>query len=188
MTFMGFKRAKIKVAGEDEIITIEGNAREGATVNAEITGVSKEPVRVWGSDIPYFVVQTGAGEIAVNVGIIDALEAASDKILGYKTNEKKFTFIGGSTNPPDCSLLLETADLDGTSAFIGFPKGKFSKDAINLNTKTGQNNEPEADAYGFTPSASDRDDETKEETMMKYIGTEHAEEFEKLVFGIKTTP
>ena len=184
---MGFKRAKIKIAGEDEIIIIEGKTGEGATVNAEITGVSKEPVRVWGSDIPYFVIQTGAGEVAVNLGIIDALEAASDKILGYKTNEKKFTFIGGSTNPPDCSLLLETAGLDGTPAFIGFPKGKFSKDAINLNTKTGDNTEPEADAYGFTPAASDRDDETKDETMMKYIGNEHADEFEKLVLGI-TTP
>lgn len=187
MSFIGFKRIKLKIKNDPKIYVIEGKTDEGATVGAEITGIGKEALKIHGSDVVYKALQTGIGEISVNIELVDMLEQISDKILGYKTNTDGFTFIGETTAPPEVSVLLETKSFNGLTAFLGFPRGTFSKDSIKISTKKGKDEEPEMDAYTYTPVASDRDDETKGETLIKYVGSSDADKFENLVFGI-TTP
>ncbi len=175
MTAVGFKRLRIGVHTEtnkvtpEKIYVVEGKQDEGATVSAEITGLSAEPLKVYGSDIAYLVMQKGVGDVAVNFGILDMLETVSDEILGYKKSVDGFSLIGESTKAPYVSLILESEDLRGNPVMVGFFKGKFSKGDMAFNTKTGEQAEPEPDAFVFSAIADDKDGETKGETAVKYI-------------------
>jgi len=190
MTLVGFKRMHIGIfkdgiIDKDSLITIEGKQDLGATVSAEISGLSSESKKAYGSNIAYYVLQKGTGEVSVNFGILDMPDKSSDMILGYRTNEKGFSFIGDSTEPPYCAVLLETEDLRGQKALLGFFKGKFSKAEMALNTKTGEQVEPEADAYVYVPIANDAENEANGETAVKYQTTgkddENTKEFMNLV-------
>ncbi len=70
MTLVGFKKMTIGVFDEAGKIptanqfVIEGKQDKGATVSAEITGLSKEPTKVYGSDIAYYVSQKGTGAVS----------------------------------------------------------------------------------------------------------------------------
>ena len=81
---LGFKRMwaipqSNGVAGEP--ILVEGKDGEGATVNAEISGLSADPVKVAGSDITYYISRKGVGDIEVALGILDLPEKASDGVF-----------------------------------------------------------------------------------------------------------
>lgn len=177
MTLVGFKRMYIGVHSDlntvqaKDIITIEGKQDKGATVNAEITGLASEPVKVYGSDIAYYVMQKGTGDVAVNFGILDMLSEVHDKIAGYKTTTDGFSLIGEDTEPPYCSIILESSDLRGNPVLVGFFKGKFTYSEMAMNTKTGEQTEPEADGYTFNAIASDLDGERKGNTVVKYLAT-----------------
>lgn len=194
MTLVGFRRMHLAIHDKDGTVKpankfiIEGKQDEGATVNADITGLSAEPIKVYGSDIPYYVLQKGTGDASVNFGILDMLVKVSDKILGYKQSEDGFALIGNSTEPPYVSIILESEDLRGMKAYLGFFKGKFSQGDMNLKSKEGSNEAPNPDAYVFVPIADSRDGETKGETAVKYIeetvSDPKATKFINLVFGL----
>ena len=190
MTQIGFKRLKIgvhdKVTGEiAEIAVVEGKTGEGGTVSAEISGLSSEPVKVYASNVAYYVVQKGTGDVSVDFGILDLPEKLNDAILGYKVDDLNgWSMIGDDTEPPFCSIILESENLKGEAVMLGIFKGKFSREAISLETKEEGNVEPEADSYTFSPVASDREDDTKGQTVAKYIGSEKATEFGDLVIPV----
>lgn len=185
---VGFKRATVGIFDKTGNMTrqfvIQGDQDKGATVSAEITGLSKEPSKVYGSDVAYYVSQKGTGDVAVDFGFLDLVEKDSDEILGYKTTENGLSFIGEDTEPPYCSVLLESEDLSGETALLGFFKGKFSKDGETLNTQTNDTFEPEAQSYTFAAIASDVEGDQKGQTVVKYVGTEQAviTELKALVF------
>ncbi|MBX9040547.1 major tail protein [Enterococcus durans] len=180
MTLVGFKKMTIGVFDETGKIptanqfVIEGKQDKGATVSAEITGLSKEPTKVYGSDIAYYVSQKGTGDVSVNFGLLDLPEDVNDKILGYVTNENKISFLGEDTEPPYCAVLLESSDLSGDSAMLAVFKGRFSRESINLNTLTNDAFEPDAEEYVFTAIANDADGEANGQSVAKYIGKEEA--------------
>lgn len=190
MTLVGFKKMTIGVFDENGKIpaanqfVIEGKQDKGATVSAEITGLSKEPSKVYGSDIAYYVSQKGTGDVSVNFGLLDLPEEVNDKILGYATNERKISFLGKDTEPPYCAVLLESSDLSGESAMLAVFKGRFSRESINLNTLTNDAFEPDAEEYVFAAVASDADGEANGQSVAKYIGKEEASiaELKGLVF------
>lgn len=174
---VGFKRATIGIFDGDgsllESHVIEGKKDEGATSTANITGLASEAVRVAGSDIVYYMSQRGTGEVSVDLGIIDLPTAVNDAILGYRQTESKIAMIGNSTEPPYCALLLESSDLKGEKALLGFFKGKFTKDAIDLETLDPTTPyEPAAESLVFNAINDDKEGESKGEVLGKYVGTD----------------
>lgn len=174
---VGFKRATIGVFDESGAQisehVIEGKQNEGATSTANITGLSSEAVRVAGSDIIYYIAQQGLGEVAADLGILDLPNDVADEILGFRKTESGIAMMGKSTNPPYCSLLLESSDAKGETALLGFFKGKFSKDAMNLATLNPSTPyTPEAESIIFNAVNDDKEGESEGEVVGKYVGNE----------------
>ncbi|MDT2485089.1 major tail protein [Enterococcus avium] len=177
MTLVGFKKMTIGVFDENgkipaaNLIVIEGKQDEGATVSAEISGLSKEASKVYGSNVPYYISQKGTGDISANFGLLDLPDGANDKILGYKVDGTNgFSFLGEDTEPPYCAVLMESEDLSGETAMLALFKGKFSRESINLNTTTNDAFEPEAEEYVFSAIANDAEGEAKGQSLVKFIG------------------
>lgn len=188
MTLVGFKRMHIGVlkAGkvDGEIIVIEGNENKGATVTAEISGLSSEAVKVYGSDVAYYVAQKGTGDVSAEFGVLDMPDKDEDRIMGHKVDlESGITFIGEDSEPPYCAVILESDTLKGEKAVYALLKGKFSKDSVSLNTKEEGNIEPEADSFTFSCIASD-EEKTKGQSVAKLIGDEKevVKKMKELVF------
>lgn len=190
MTLVGFRRMTIGIFDEDGFISeadkfvVEGTQDEGATVTAEITGLSKEATKVYGSDLAYYVAQKGTGDVSVNFGLLDLPEEVNNKILGYKQSESGISFIGEDTEPPYLAVMMESEDLSGEKALLSVFKGKMGMEAITLNTLTGDTFEPEAESYVLTAVASDADNESKGQTVGKYVGSDDAAltELEEMTF------
>lgn len=177
MTLVGFKRLTIAVLDADGKVTadkkwvVEGKANKGATSTAEITGLNKEATKVYGSDIAYYISQKGTGDVSVNLGLLDLEEECNDAILGYEV-KNNISYVGENTEPPTTAIMLESKDLDGSTAMLGFFKGKFSRESINLSTLNGDAFEPEAESYVFAAMSDDKDGDSNGQTMGKYIGSE----------------
>ncbi|MGU9512763.1 major tail protein [Enterococcus faecium] len=180
MTLVGFKKMTIGVFDSTgkipaaNLYVIEGKQDEGATVSAEISGLSKEPSKVYGSNIAYYVSQKGTGDVSATFGLLDLPTEVNDKILGYKTDTNKISFLGEDNEPPYCAILMESEDLNGDTAMLAMFKGKFSRESINLNTKTNEAFEPEAEEYVFSAIANDVEGDAKGQTVAKYVGDEEA--------------
>ncbi|AYW50794.1 phage tail protein [Tetragenococcus halophilus] len=184
MDLIGAKRVRIQPAGSNEIFVVEGKESEGGVISAEIEGLSKEPSRVFASDVAYYVSSKGTGETSVTFTLLDIPGKVEDKILGYKTDESGISFVGDDTDAPYCAVTLESEDLSGEKAILAFFKGKFSRDAISAETTTNEAPEPEGSEYTFTPISDDRDGKSKGQVMAKYVGDEEEtfKELEELVF------
>lgn len=184
MDLIGAKRIRIQPAGSNEIFVIEGKTDEGGVISAEIEGLSKEPSRVFASNVAYYVSSKGTGETSVTFTLLDIPGKVEDEILGYKTDESGISFVGEDTEAPYCAVTLESEDLSGEKAILAFFKGKFSRDTVNAETTTDEAPEPEGSEYTFTPVSDDRDGKSKGQVMAKYVGDEEEtfKELEELVF------
>lgn len=193
MTLVGFKRMKIQTFDSDmkplgDLIVIEGKQDKGATTSAEISGLSKEPTKVAGSDIEYYISRKGVGDVKAELGVLDFPEDGSDRVLGYLANDNKLTYIGSQTEAPYCGVLLESSTLSGGKALLGFLKGTFSRDKISMNTLDPAGTfKPEADSYTFSSIASDAEGPQNGQNVVKYIGDDAIAiaELEKEVLGIE---
>lgn len=174
---VGFKRATIGIYDNKgdiiDTIVIEGKQNEGATTTANITGLAPTPVRVAGSDITYYISQRGTGAVAVDLGVLDLSDADNDAILGYEVSDSGISFVGRNTEAPYASLLLESSNLEGDVALLGFFRGKFTREAITLNTLTpGEQYTPEAETYVFSAIEDDKEGDSNGQTLGKYIGSD----------------
>jgi len=174
---IGFKRTYIQDFKSDgtaagALITLEGTQDEGATQEANISGMSADAVKVYGSNIPYYVSQKGTGDVSAELKLLDMPAEAENRILGYETDpDLKAQLIGENTEAPYCAVLLESEDTQGNVALYGFFKGKFSKPDVSLKTKEGGNVEPDGETYTYTPVTSDMEGKSKGQTMVKFLGT-----------------
>lgn len=175
MVLIGFKSMEIRIldgktATEGEnLFKIEGKAGKGATKTANITGLSSEPTKTYGSDLVYHTVANGVGDVKADFGVIDLPATVEDKILGYRS-EDGLTYIGARNNPPKVSVVLLSETSAGEPVALGFFAGKFSRDAIEFETKDGSNKELPANSLAFSAEAS-TEEETKGDYMVKGIGT-----------------
>lgn len=176
-TLVGFKALRIAVhdaAGKVKAIhKIEGKDSEGGMISGEIEGLSSDPVKVYASNRAYYVVQKGTGDVSATLSALDMPEAVENAILGYETVEGGFTVIGENTEPPYCSIMMESEDLHGKKALLGLFKGKFSKDGVSIETKTNENVEPEGTEYTFSAVASDKEG-FEGQVFAKYVGDEES--------------
>ena len=178
MTLVGFKRLEIGILSDSgqttETYVIEGEASEGATTAAEITGLNKEATRIYGSDIAYYVSQRGTGDVVVNLSLLDLPADINDKILGYETGEDGISYLGERTEAPECAIMLESSTLQGDTALLAFFRGKFSKDGTTLKTLTNEAFEPEAESLVFNAVSDTKEGSTKGQGVGKYIGKEES--------------
>ena len=192
-TLVGFKALRIAVHDKAGKVTaihkIEGKDNQGGMISAEVEGLSSDPVKVYASNRAYYVVQKGTGDVSATLSALDMPEAVENEILGYKTASGGFTIIGENTEPPYCSIMMESEDLQGKKALLGLFKGKFSKDGVSLETKTNENVEPEGTEYTFSAVASDKD-EFAGQVFAKYVGDEESviTAMETAVIGTVVTP
>lgn len=133
-------------------VKIDGTPKKGATASFEITGLTKEPTKVFGSNISYFLARKGHGKIVANFGVLDIPAELEHEMLGHtKFNaDGKVYHVGESTEPPYYAVLIESKDLYGEEIGFGLYAGTFSRD--NFSGKTLDDNDftPEPGEYVFT--------------------------------------
>ena len=159
MQTYGFSRITIQqldnelkpVAGKKHVI--DGKPKEGAAASFEITGLTKEPSKVFGSNIAYYVARKGHGDIAANLGILDVPSAIEHEMLGHKkaSEESKVYHIGEDTEPPYYAVLIESEDLYGEKLGFGMYAGTFSLDGVKGETLNDDDFTPEPGEYVYSP-------------------------------------
>lgn len=192
--FVGFKRLKIQpfktnadgsVVPDGKLITIEGNPNKGATVQAEISGMSKDTKVISGSNIAYYISRKGVKEPKVEFEMLDIQQADETRILGREETENGVQLTGQNTEAPYCGIVMESNDGQGNTAVVGMFYGVFSHDSDTLKTEeVGEDFTPENEKYTFTASANPDNDATfGGQYMAKYAGTNQAaiEEINKRV-------
>lgn len=192
MQTYGFSRITIKQLDNElnpvdgKKYTVEGKPREGAAASFEITGLKKEPSKVFGSNIAYYVARKGHGDIAANLGILDFPATIEHEILGHKkaTEESKVYHIGEDTEPPYYAVLIESEDLYGEKIGFGMYAGTFSCDGIKGETLNDDDFTPEPGEYVY--SAISRQVGDKKVTVGFADNSEASEELKKELFGDET--
>lgn len=179
MTFVGFKRLYVQPFMADrrtpagDLIVVQGKANEGATVTAEISGLSKEPTKVAGSNIDYYISRKGLGDVKVDFGILDLPEEASDRLAGYKTADTKIVYGGNDTEAPYSGVLMESETLAGDKVLLGFFLGTFTREKISLETlDPNKTFEPKEDSFSLSAIASDAEGDQNGQYFGKYVGSE----------------
>lgn len=192
MTFVGFKRMTVRILdGKADtkgtnLFVVEGKDGEGATQTANISGLSATPTKTYGSNIAYYVSSRGVGDVSVDLTMVDLPAAVNNAILGYQKKDG-VTVIGADTEAPYCSILLESSNAKGETAYIGFLKGQFSKESVEFSTKKDSNDELPSESLKFTAIASDGTG-TEGVYYAQYIGKETAPIAKlKEMLGHKTT-
>ncbi|QDZ69504.1 major tail protein [Pediococcus pentosaceus] len=194
--YVGWKRLKIQPFNEDgtkkgDLIIVEGKPHKGGTVTAEITGLTKDTVKVDASDIDYYISRGGVGDIKGTLGILDLPEETADILSGYRVDEDKITYAGNSTMPPYCAFEMETKEDTGEIALYGFYQSTWSREKISLGTlDSNKTFTPEPDSWTVAVGASTADDDTNGESMQKFIGdatadAETIKKFEDQLFNPK---
>ena len=192
MQTYGFSRITIQqldnelkpVAGKKHVI--DGKPKEGAAASFEITGLTKEPSKVFGSNIAYYVARKGHGDIAANLGILDVPSATEHEMLGHKkaSEESKVYHIGEDTEPPYYAVLIESEDLYGEKIGFGMYAGTFSLDGVKGETLNDDDFTPEPGEYVY--SAVSRQINGKKVTVGFADNSEALAELTTELFGEET--
>lgn len=191
MNTYGYKRLTLKKLKEDltpdtaAAIVIEGTPKEGATSTFDLTGLTKEASKVWGSNIAYFITKKGVGNVAANFGLLDIPFEKEGEVLGYASPSAGIQGIGESTDPGYYAAVSEAEDLYGEPVAFALVAGKFSKDGFSLATATDAEFTPEPGEYVFTATSRDIEIATKTEnyTVLRALGTAAVEELKTAVLG-----
>lgn len=192
MQTYGFSRITIQqldnelkpVAGKKHVI--DGKPKEGAAASFEITGLTKEPSKVFGSNIAYYVARKGHGDIAANLGILDVPSAIEHEMLGHKkaSEESKVYHIGEDTEPPYYAVLIESEDLYGEKLGFGMYAGTFSLDGVKGETLNDDDFTPKPGEYVY--SAVSRQINGKKVTVGFADNSEALAELTTELFGEET--
>ncbi|WP_368552541.1 major tail protein [Enterococcus faecalis] len=192
MQTYGFSRITIQqldnelkpVAGKKYVI--DGKPKEGAAASFEITGLTKEPSKVFGSNIAYYVARKGHGDIAANLGILDVPSATEHEMLGHtkESETSKVYHIGEDTEPPYYAVLIESEDLYGEKLGFGMYAGTFSLDGVKGETLNDDDFTPEPGEYVY--SAVSRQVNGKKVTVGFADNSEALTELTTELFGEET--
>lgn len=186
MALVGFKKATIAVLNDElKVVStkkyvVEGEQGKGATSSFELSGLSSEAVKVYGSDIAYYVVQDGVGDPNMKLSLLDLPFDIENEILGTLKKSEGLFLYGEATKAPNVAIMLESKALNGERVAVGIFNGKFSKDSMSANTKEDKAPKPEPDEYTVAISAKTIDD--KAQYVAKAIGDTAVTELEKLLF------
>ncbi|MBT2615128.1 MULTISPECIES: major tail protein [Bacillaceae] len=145
---VGFKRATFVVLDKDgkatsSVFVVEGKANKGGTKEATISGISPESVKVYASNVAYYVSAKGTGDVKAEISILDVPEEMTEAVLGRKKHTDGFTLIGERTEAPYVAALLESEDAAGQPVLFALLKGKMSAGDVSLKTSEDKPAEPD---------------------------------------------
>ncbi|WP_025728395.1 major tail protein [Atopobacter phocae] len=190
MQTYGFSRIKIlklddklQPASEATVTTIEGKQKEGATASFDLTGLTREPVKIYGSNIAYYVSRKGHGNIAANFGLLDVPSKIEHEMLGHVVGSNGVHYIGEDTEPPYYAVLVESEDLHGNKVGFGLYAGVWSRDGFSAETLTDEDFTPEPGEYVLTPISKKVEGTTKSVTVGIADSSESFTALEKELFG-----
>lgn len=156
MQTYGFKRIRLQklddtLAPVGAQIVIEGTPKEGATASFDLTGLTKEPIKVAGSDVNYYVSRKGHGAVAANFGLLDVPKQVEHEMMGHEKADSGVHHLGPDTEAPFYAVLVESGDLYDEKVGFGLYAGVWSRDGYSAATKSDEDFTPEAGEYVFTP-------------------------------------
>ena len=155
--YYGFEKLSIRKLKEDltpdtslPIIEISGDPKKGGTSSFELTGLSKSPVKVFASNIAYYLSRKGTGEVAANFGLLDLNTTDEATILGIAEAAAGIQGIGEDTEPPYVAAIAESEDLYGEPVAFALVAGTFTRDGYKFDTKNDDDFTPEPGEYVYT--------------------------------------
>lgn len=152
----GFSKVSIRVLNSDltpdatkAIRVLEGVPTKGGPTSFELTGLSKEAVKVFAGNSEYYISAKGTGSVAANFGLLDVPAEVEQEILGLVVFSEGIDAFGENTNPPYIAVVAEAEDLYGEPVAFAMVAGKFNRDGYSLATITDEDFTPEAGEYVY---------------------------------------
>lgn len=195
METYGFEKLSVRVLKDDltpgstAIKVIEGEKGKGATTSFDLTGLTKTPVKVFGSNIEYYISRKGTGEVAANFGLLDLDAETEGELLGFIEAAAGIQGIGEETEPPYVAAVAEAEDLYGEPVAFAMVAGTFSRDGFSLATKNDEDFTPEAGEYVYTAVSRKLTfgEEEKKYKVLRAFGSAAVAQLKTTVLGT-TTP
>ena len=179
----------LKKAADAVPTEIKGEAGKGATSTFDLTGLKKDPKKIFGSNIAYFLLRKGYGEVAANFGLLDVPYELDHEMAGHQKTTGGVHLLGEDTEPPYYATLVESEDYStGEPVAFGIFAGTFSRDGYKAATIDDEDFNPEPDEYVNTPIAKKLDGIEKPQIVGFAYGAEEVTELKGLLFGTETTP
>lgn len=192
----GFKSLSIRVLDENRqpsktapIHVIKGDPQKGAPVTMELTGLTKEAIKVFGGNIEYFVVRKGVGAVAANFGLLDLPTKIEQEIYGYELVKEGIDGIGNNTEAPFVAAFCESEDMTGEPVAYAILAGTLTTDGFSIATKTDEDFTPEPGETVMSAVSRKVTVETEEKEfhVMRAFGSASVEELRTIVLGAPLT-
>ncbi|GGI64743.1 phage tail protein [Enterococcus alcedinis] len=192
----GFKSLSIRALDKNRqpsttapIHVIKGDPEKGAPVTMELTGLTKEAVKVFGGNIEYFVVRKGVGAVAANFGLLDLPTKIEQEIYGYEIVKEGIDGIGNNTEAPFVAAFCESEDMKGEPVAYAILAGTLTTDGFSIATKTDEDFTPEPGETVMSAVSRKVTVETEEKEfhVMRAFGSASVEELRTIVLGAPLT-
>ncbi|OUZ25274.1 hypothetical protein A5867_002982 [Enterococcus sp. 6D12_DIV0197] len=173
-----------------EIHVLEGRQKEGGPTAFDLTGLSKEAVKVFAGNVEYYLARKGTGSVAANFGLLDVPAEVEQEILGLIKMAEGIDGFGDETEPPYMAAVAEAEDLYGEPVAFAMVAGSFNRDGFSLATKNDEDFTPEAGEYVYNAISRKVKIETNEKTVkvLRAFGEEAVTKMKTAVLGEPATP
>lgn len=164
------------------IRVMEGVPTKGGPTSFELTGLSKEAVKVFAGNREYYISAKGTGSVAANFGLLDVPAEIERELLGLISFGEGIDAFGENTEPPYIAVVAESEDLSTGEPMVG---GKFNRDGFSLATKNDEDFTPEAGEYVFNAVSRSITitDKTEMVKVMRAYGKANVESLKTVVLG-----
>lgn len=180
---VGYKRAIIQVLDDKGLAVpekkhiIEGKAGKGGTTEAKISGISPDSIKVFASNVAYYVSAKGTGDVKADLSMLDIPNECLEDVLGRTKHTDGFTLVGERTQAPYVAVTLESEDVNGEPVIFALLKGKMSIGDTSLKTNEDKPAEPEQEVLSMECIAN-----SEGETVAYGFGSEIKTKIEKYAF------
>lgn len=173
-----------------EIHVLEGKQKKGGPTAFDLTGLSKEAVKVFAGNVEYYLARKGTGSVAANFGLLDVPVEVEQEILGLIKMAEGIDGFGDETEPPYMAAVAEAEDLYGEPVAFAMVAGSFNRDGFSLATKNDEDFTPEAGEYVYNAISRKVKIDTNEKTVkvLRAFGTEAVTKMKTAVLGDDTPP
>lgn len=189
----GFSKVSSRVLKSDltpditkTIRVMEGVPTKGGPTSFELTGLSKEAVKVFAGNREYYISAKGTGSVAANFGLLDVPAEIERELLGLITFGEGIDAFGEKTEAPYIAVVAESEDLStGEPVAFAMVGGKFNRDGFSLATKNDEDFTPEAGEYVFNAVSRSITITSKTEMVkvMRAYGKANVDSLKTVVLG-----
>lgn len=189
----GFSKVSSRVLKSDltpdtkkAIRVMEGVPTKGGPTSFELTGLSKEAVKVFAGNREYYISAKGTGSVAANFGLLDVPAEIERELLGLITFGEGIDAFGEKTEAPYIAVVAESEDLStGEPVAFAMVGGKFNRDGFSLATKNDEDFTPEAGEYVFNAVSRSITITSKTEMVkvMRAYGKANVDSLKTVVLG-----